>query len=221
VANFDLEKQASAFARELTELLNKTVCGGIRLRSVISAPGRAMIGYRIDKHNLDATVGIPLTLGPKAPTGYFALSFRLAADRDVRYLMVESSFMGLFLDVDLRQPLLHYDYEREKADGYPEAHLQVCAESESWKQMCAMTRRQIRPFERLHLPVGGRRFRPTLEDLIDFLIAEQAADVRPGAQQAVDDGRERFRMRQLRAAIRNDPGTAIEVLRDHDLLPPH
>lgn len=70
LATFVLEKRAKAFADELNDLLNRTVCSGIRLRSVITKPGRAMIGYKIDKHDLDPIVGIPLTLGSKAPAGY-------------------------------------------------------------------------------------------------------------------------------------------------------
>lgn len=70
--------------------------------------------------------------------------------------MVESSFMGLFQDAALARPILHYDYERDKGDGYPEAHLQVCASSGAWDDLCAATRGDDRPFERLHLPVGGQ-----------------------------------------------------------------
>ena len=152
-----------------------------------------MIGYQIDKHDLDPMAGIPITLGARPPTGYLSLSYRLAADVDRRYLMVESSFMGLFLDAELEEPVLHYDYERNKGDGYPEAHLQVCASSGAWDALCAATRGDARPLERLHLPVGGRRFRPTLEDLVDFLLTEKIAEPHPAAGRAIEEGRERFR----------------------------
>jgi hypothetical protein len=219
LARFRLDKAAGEFADELSTLLNRTVCTGIRLKAVITRPERVVIGHKIDKHDLDSTVGIPITLGAKPPTGYLSLSFRLTADVDRRYLMVESSFMGLFVDAQLEEPVLHYDYERDKGDGYPEAHLQVCASSEPWDALCAATRGDERPLARLHLPVGGRRFRPTLEDLIDFLLAEQIADAHTTAVSAVEEGRERFRKLQLRAAVRRDPETALAVLRDHSLLP--
>jgi hypothetical protein len=172
----------------------------------------------IDKHDLDPVIGIPLTLGQRPAVGHLGLSFRLAADSDRRYLMVESSFMGLFVDANLTQPVLHYDYERNKGDGYPEAHLQVCAETDAWHELCAATRGDDRPFERLHLPVGGRRFRPILEDLVEFLIAEQIAESRPGALDVIRVGRDNFMRMQLRAAVRRDPETARQALEEHGLL---
>lgn len=219
MAKFNLEKKAADFAGQLSKLLNQTVCNGIRLSSVVR-PGTngVWIGFGIDRRNLDPTVGIPLGLGGKAPTGYLALSYRLGPDHDERYLMVQSSFMGLFVDPELARPVMHYDYERDKGDGYPEAHMQICAESSAWDELCASTRKDARPLERLHFPVGGRRFRPTLEDLIDFLITEKIAAGRTGALQALDDGRAGFLAIQLRAAIRRDPETAKKVLADHDLL---
>jgi hypothetical protein len=116
--------------------------------------------------------------------------------------------------------LLHYDYERHKSDGYPEAHLQVCADPHGWPELCQASRGHDRPFERLHLPVGGRRYRPGLEDLVEFLITEEIAEGRPDAQKVIDESRGRFLEKQLRAAIRRRPDVALDVLREHapDLL---
>lgn len=214
MAAFVLEAEARRLASELSDLLNCTVCDGIRIRSVITHPGRAQLGYGIDKRD-PIPKGIPLTLGAKPATGFLGFSMRLAADDDRRYLMVESSVMGLFTDLDLRNALFHYDYERDKGDGYPEAHLQVVAEPHGWAELCRSSRGDMRPFERLHLPVGGRRYRPTLEDLIEFLINEQIAYSRPGAQRAINEGRERFMEKQLRAAVRRKPDVAVDVLRKH------
>jgi hypothetical protein len=73
--------------------------------------------------------------------------------------------------------------------------------------------------QRLHLPVGGRRFRPTLEDLIDFLIIEKlVTDCRPDWAEEVAAGRERFRRRQLMAVVRRDPESALESLCEAGLL---
>jgi hypothetical protein len=216
---FALGREAAKFAGELSALLNCTVCDGIRLSAVITNPGRAVIGYRIDKFELDPTHGIPITLGWKQPTGYLSVSFRLSTDAEGHYLMVQSSFMGLFLDEPLDRPIMHYDYERDKGDGYPEAHLQVCAESSAWDELSQLARGDQRPLQRLHFPVGGRRFRPTLEDLIDFLLAEGIAEQRPGAEAAITEGREKFHRLQLRAMIRRNPDSAVSALRDLGKLP--
>lgn len=130
--------------------------------------------------------------------------------------MVRQSVMLLSVSPNLTDVLLHYDYERDKPDDYPDAHLQVCATSAAWEAVGVRPDGSNRPLERMHLPVGGRRFRPTLEDIVEFLITENLAQAKPGWENAVAEGRERFRQKQLRAAIRRDPETARSALADLD-----
>jgi len=66
---------------------------------------------------------------------------------------------------------------------------------------------------KLHLTVGGRRYRPSIEDVIDMLIMERLLDPKPHAQERLEAGREEFQRRQLRAAIRRDPEAAVLELR--------
>jgi hypothetical protein len=149
---------------------------------------------------------IPLAFGRKTPHLYLGLLFRMAADDPGKYPMIWSSVMYLSPDPDGARTLLHYDYERDKADNYPEAHLQVCASSEEWEEAMSRYGPRGRPLKKLHLPVGGRRFRPTVEDLIEFLIIERLATGRRGWEKHVEEGRRRFEERQLRAAVTPTPG---------------
>lgn len=204
--------QAAKFADELTDLLNKTVCHGVRLTAVISDPSRVVVGYKITSRDLVVKQGMPLCLGRGAPTAYLNAFFRLDMDHEGRYLRVLVSVLGLYEDPELDRALIHYDYEREKGDGYPEAHLHVCARPESWDTICARSRGDNRSFDRLHLPVGGRRYRPTLEDLLEFVITEKIAQPRPGAMQEITKSRRAFERRQLRAAVRRDPQAALDIL---------
>ena len=71
-----------------------------------------------------------------------------------------------------------------------------------------------RSFEDLHLPVGGRRFRPTLEDLIEFLITERLVRGREGWQQALTMSRNEFSVNQMRALIRRFPTEAAVAVRE-------
>ena len=66
----------------------------------------------------------------------------------------------------------------------------------------------------LHLPVGGRRFRPSLEDLIEFCILEDLVTPRRDWQDELNASRDRFRIQQLKAAVRRNPDEAADVLRD-------
>lgn len=210
----DLDREAYLFADELSSLLNNTVCKGVRLSSVVTHPGRAMVAYRITATDQTIRQGIPLTLGPKDPSGYLGLFIRLGSDKRNRHLMVESSSFGFYLDPQQRALLARYDYERDKGDGYPEAHLQINGSAPVWDEVCRREE-SSRPLEHLHFPVGGRRYRPTVEDLIEFLVVEGIAEGRSGWQERVAQGREGFRLKQLGAAIGNETDYAAEELRSH------
>jgi hypothetical protein len=88
----DVSAVLVAFTGE-QELLNGTVCHGVRLRTVI-APSRqrAWVSYGINRDNLDLSTGIPITLGNN-PSCYISLSYQLVVDDSGKHLMVESSLI--------------------------------------------------------------------------------------------------------------------------------
>jgi hypothetical protein len=128
-----------------------------------------------------------------------------------KHLTVHSSFATLSTGPDAEHQLFHYDYERNKS-GYPEAHLQLCMESQPTRELLALVGRPRDSVEHLHFPVGGRRYRPPLEDIIEFLIMERLVHERAGARDLLDRHRDEFRRIQLKAAIKSDVPTAIEAL---------
>ncbi|HVF03955.1 MAG TPA: hypothetical protein VNA20_03865 [Frankiaceae bacterium] len=199
---FDLMRESAAFADQLTSLLNATVCNGPRLSAAGDGCDRAVVRYR------GRTRGIPLTIDRRRPRAHLEIRYRLGPDPEREHLAVISSYVSICADEDLRHRLLHYDYEREKADGYPEAHVQVVADPAAWAALGPAGR----PFAKSHLPVGGRRFRPTVEDVVEYAVMEGLADARPGWRAAVDGGRAKFHAKQLRAAVRRDPDTAWREL---------
>lgn len=64
----------------------------------------------------------------------------------------------------------------------------------------------------LPLPVGGPRFRPCLEDVLEMLITELGVDAPAGARETLGDGREQWRLDQLASAVGDSPETAARVL---------
>ncbi|WP_252342150.1 hypothetical protein [Rhodococcus sp. 14-2483-1-2] len=178
---------------------------------------RATVGYKLDRYNLDAQVGVPLSIGGE-PSLFLGIQMRLECDDEQKYLMVTSSVLVLSVDADLEQTLLHYDYEREKSHGYPEAHVQINATSPDWELSCTRSDGNVRALRKLHLPVGGRRFRPTLEDFIEFLILEKLTLGREGWERSIKITRDEFHHRQLKAAIRRNPALARQCLIDEGLL---
>lgn len=67
--------------------------------------------------------------------------------------------------------------------------------------------------ESLHVPVGGGRFRPCLEDVIEFLVVECRFDSQEGWRAAVQTGREQWRRTQTRTVVRDSPIEAADTLR--------
>lgn len=205
---FDLRAAASDFAAELSSTLNKTVANGVRLSAVhVPTEETAYVGVGVTKHDLAPRTGFPLLRATGRPIIHMLVSYRLRADDERNYLMVQNSVTALALDQEMSRELLHVDYERDKADNYPEAHLQVAATSAEWEEAS-----RGRSLQRLHLPVGPRRFRPSLEDVIEFLVREGLTSHRENWREIVDNGRRDFQRRQLRAAIRRFPDVAKEVL---------
>jgi hypothetical protein len=64
----------------------------------------------------------------------------------------------------------------------------------------------------LHFPVGGSRFRPSLEDVLDMLVRELGVDHQPEWRDALAAGRERWRRVQTAAVVRDAPREAIAAL---------
>lgn len=64
----------------------------------------------------------------------------------------------------------------------------------------------------IHFPLGGARFRPCLEDVVELVVNEFGLDTQPDWQERVRDGRVQWRRVQLAAAVRDDPQTARRTL---------
>lgn len=208
----DLLRLARDFAGTVQRLLNTTVCEGMRIPAVVSQdPNVILVGYGLRNTSL-VTEPFPVHLGRRKPQCWLDVSFRLCLDDAGRYLAAVASFFGIYANDDEHSCLCHFDYEREKPGGYPEAHLQVYGDSAALAAWGGQP--QTRQLDRLHFPVGGRRFRPTLEDVIEFLIVEKLADTRDGWKDVLKRERQEYQRIQLRAAIRRDPETARQAVSD-------
>lgn len=220
----DLRTQAFGFARDTSELLNGTVTDGIRVRAVIADDGaKGWMGYQI--HGAADLPGelIPLSLG-SAANCYLHIIYTLTLDEAGEYLQATKSSYGVYVgsqSLDEADLLVRYDYEREPTHDYPDAHMQVKGESSA---VAYLNERldQSKTLERLHFPVGGRRYRPALEDIVEFLIAEGYVAHRDDWRDTIGYHRTTFHRRQLRAAIRQDPATAAQGLSDlgYEVQPP-
>jgi hypothetical protein len=216
----DLGAQARDFAQEVTSLLNATITDGVTFSAVIGRrSGTLVLGRGVTKANLDPQA-VPLTLGRRSPSAWLWVAFILGPDPEDEYLTVFKSGFALYLDADRDRMMLHYDYEREPAHSYPPAHIQVDGVAEDLSALSERRSGQRKDLKDFHFPVGGRRYRPSIEDVVEFIVAEDLADARPGWRDAIIDSRSRWEDRQLRAAVRRNPEPALDQLRRDRIIPP-
>ncbi len=194
----------------MSELLNGTVTNGIRLSTMMDGHGRAVIGYKVNTAN-PRGAAIPLTRSRSPAVLSLKVIHSLGLDDNNRFLTTIRSSYTLQA-ADDGTPIATYDYVREPPNSYPEAHLHIDGAAEGLQWMLNSNgRAKDRPAD-LHLPVGGRRFRPSLEDLIEFCILEDLVTPRVDWQAALEASRDRFHIQQLNAAVRRSPDQAADVL---------
>ncbi|MFJ9420736.1 hypothetical protein [Streptomyces sp. NPDC101249] len=218
----ELRNQTTRFTKEIQTLLNSTIGRYVQIKAVAIELGDDRLfalGHLLDKRTMTAQ---RFQLKPRAPKAelWMDVSFQLRLDMEREHLMVHKSFVGVFGTQQAKQGLFHYDYERDKADGYPDAHLQVYGVSDLFHTLNDPKTDAGRSQAQLHFPVGGRRFRPCLEDVIEFLVVERLVEARDNYRLVLDSGRERFRRNQLMAAMRRDPAAVATFVERHGLPSP-
>lgn len=153
---------------------------------------------------------------------------RLTADHAGTNLRVEQSVFRV-TPYETTVPLFRYEYDRKKEAGpFPAAHAQFHGRHEALESVLRSAGRSSTRSSRkghhsspnvtdLHFPLGGTRFRPCLEDVLEMLIHEFTIDVvgKRATQKSLKEGRRQWRDIQLRAAVRDDLEAAAQVLRAH------
>jgi hypothetical protein len=136
-----------------------------------------------------------------------------------RYLAVENSVFTVFHHATT-EPILRYDFIRRPKSGIPSAHINMHGESKALTQAMEESGRRARrsgsgPMpSQLHLPLGGPRFRPAREDVLEMLVFEFGIDCATEWRSSLREGRSLWRDTQLRAAMADNPGAAVEALQE-------
>jgi hypothetical protein len=137
--------------------------------------------------------------------------FRCQEDSRGEWLAVESSSYALIAQLD-RIPVIRFDYLRHPGPR-PGAHIQVHAHRGALTHLLSKSgHAKPHDISSLHIPVGGARLRPCLEDVIQFLIAECGFDAVPGWQARLNEGRAEWRRGQVKALVRDFPAEAVDTL---------
>ncbi len=121
---------------------------------------------------------------------------------------------------------MRLEYNRHPRSDTPSAHLHIHAHRDAWTY--AMTRdgadspRQkvvhreegrIPQLSDLHIPAGGPRLRPTLEDFLQMLICDLGITHSEDALDILQDQRAQWREGQVRSMVSSMEGIAADTLR--------
>lgn len=235
-----LDEQAQQFADDLTatvqSVVGTTVDPFMAIAHTVGEDGeRTHLAIR-----QSPVEGIQLTVEGR-PMLTLRVSFRCTWDHREDFLAVENSTFHVLAtgSKSTSEPLFRVDFLRQPESDVPSAHMHVHAHRDAITHVMdhcgvmssrAKRRRKkmadgehIPRLADLHIPLGGARFRPCLEDLLQMLINELGVDAQPGAEKALAAGRTSWRKRQLAASVRDSPETAASVLREqlgYEVRPP-
>jgi hypothetical protein len=222
-ATSDLAAKSDAFAAEVADLLARTIGSTKQVESFDLQDGRFAVWPVGDNARGRR---IPLTVAG----GHLAdleLALVQTLDRTGQYLKTVRSDLAVFSTLD-RTPLIRLEYKADMRTD-PIAHWQIHAERGAFTHLLSMAnendpRRVRRPHDlsTVHVPGGGERFRPGMEDLLEMLIRDCGVDCVEGWQQALEESRMRWRIRQFRSSVRDLQSQAADVLEQQGwtLVPP-
>ncbi|WP_433871873.1 hypothetical protein [Saccharopolyspora sp. CA-218241] len=214
----DTHAKARAFAQQVQDLLNAT------LPVLESAPEEdravsclfvADTYYAVHPGATTNATPIPL-LCDGEHVASLRVSYHCTSDTDGTFLAVKKSGFDLIArnKGDNKAPLLRLDYDRG-AHSVPAAHWNVHAERGAVSHLLARTNpKHSGMLSKVHLPVGGARGRPCLEDFLQMLFDEFQFDRLNGAQQAIDAGRADWRRTQIATMVRDAPDIAVHALHE-------
>ena len=158
------------------------------------------------------------TDAPSAPALFLNAHYTVEMDPTGSRLRIATSMVGLWADVTggrkRPRPLVRVEYDRgQSGRGRAAAHVHLHANSPELAWMYGSSGRPAPDLHALHFPVGGRRFRPTLEEFLLFLDRENLFDNwKAGWRPKVVGSLEEWERRQARATARQFPAEAIGAL---------
>ncbi|WP_314453229.1 hypothetical protein [uncultured Microbacterium sp.] len=211
-----LRLKAADFAQQMQDTIAGVLPGDFQMvsiahgeRFVIRADGESALEQRI-----------PLMVDGD-PLASLSVQVHLGLDSSKSYLKAWLVKLAVNSTLD-RTPLVRYEFDAKVSVSAPLAHWHVHADRGALSHLLGRAH-AVRPeavrkpheLSSLHFPVGGERFRPCVEDVLEFLVREFGVDHKDGWSDAIRMGREQWRRMQFRSTVRDLQSEAAQVLRDH------
>jgi hypothetical protein len=219
----DLRERAAAFAQELQETLSGVLPGDFQLISV-AHNGR----YVVRPAGSEAkSQRVPLYIG-EVLAAKLKVQVFLGLDHSGEFLKTMGSAVAIESVLD-RTPLIRQEFRSDMAKDAPFAHWHIHADRGALSHLLGQAHavrsdvvQNPHDMSSLHFPVGGERFRPCVEDVLEFAVRELGVDCKTGWEGALKAGREKWRRRQFRTTVRDLQEEAADVLRKQGwtLTPP-
>lgn len=205
-----------------------TACGMVReLQDLIDAtlPGHDAhiterdVGGKIMVESTDGAARpapIPLFVAGEQVAALW-VQYRLTVAPETGRIVTETSQFRLLLQSD-RDPIARLEYDSRPSTS-PVAHWHVHAERGAFTALLAKAavagqrRRDPARLSTVHYPLGGARFRPSIEDFLCFLIEECGIDSRPGWRSTLARGRDRWHQVQARLVAHDHADDVAAELR--------
>ena len=213
-----------ALVHEFVGTLNEVLVGAIdtpaRFVATDSRDNEQAFVRIVGRHS-DPAAGLPLLRATDAPSDaalFLNAHYTVEIGPTGSRLRVASSLVGLWADVTggrkRPRPLVRVEYDRSGLGrGRAAAHVHLHANSPEFAWLYGSSGRPAPDLHSLHFPVGGRRFRPTLEEFLLFLDRERLFDNwKAGWKPKVLDSLEVWERRQARTTARQFPDEAIGAL---------
>ena len=212
-----LDALATAFADDLTDLTRGVLGEDTPRFAALNMGTRVRVSpIAADERELR----IPVSINDEPVLSLRARYF-CCWDGSSTFLATDQADIHLHY-VGIPDPLIRFEYVRRSKEP-PGAHIQVHAHRDEMAYLLRLAdagrpkqgfkRRKLPRLSEMHLPVGGHRMRPALEDVLLFMQREFAITTVPGWRKVIDERLRNWREIQLMAAVRDAPEAAAEVLR--------
>jgi hypothetical protein len=211
-----LKQQAEDFAGQINGLLLATVTGAVHLEAFQADLDQTLlvVGNQVDLGGHDQSNIAKLNGRPFPVTGLdvatLSATWVFVPSSSGSWLKSWSS--SFILNVD-GTPFVRLEVDPFKPEGsWLQAHIQVTAESRLLGYLRGFQKQKRTRLHQLHLPVGGFRFRPGMEDFLEFAIDEELIPGKDGWRDALEPTRTEFRRKQFMAMVADHPEWASEGL---------
>ena len=220
----EFQRSVEEFVANLNRVLDLSINAAGQFDAALSRTGAAAeleVCADADVGDDGRSVGVALVRSrddPENPSLFLRARYIVEMDPTDGHLRVASSMVGLWADVTRGRkrprPIVRVEYDRRQLRrGRAAGHVHLHANSPELAWLYGSGGRPAPDLHALHFPVGGRRFRPTLEEFLLFLDRENLFDNwKAGWKPRLIQSLEAWERRQARATARQFPDEAIGAL---------